>query len=177
MVKILIACLLLAALQTPLHAQSFFAHDTNSTRLERVEYVLGATLAFSLFDYVGFSLARNNFNLNYGHPALLIYHIFQSSVGILVDYLLYQKFGLPSAISFDLMWWTWIDDFGFYGWANLVNPPSPWSNRTTAYIPDKLCCASWTPVGLIRQDREYIPTNTLVAQAMAGLVVSIAILW
>ncbi len=42
------------------------AQDTTSTKLERAGYVVGSSLAFSLIDYVGYSLVRK---ANYG-PAL-----------------------------------------------------------------------------------------------------------
>jgi hypothetical protein len=151
---------------------------SESSRFERAGYVLGASLGLSLFDYLGFNIARNNWDTHYGHPALLVYHLVLGAVGTAINYILYEKLGLSSAIAFDLMWWTWADDFGFYGWANLLNPAEPWGNRSNTYFSDNTCCASWTPVGLVRKNNEFIPTNTLVAQALVGFSISMAIaLW
>ena len=101
---------------------------------------------------------------------------FMEAVQAGICYLLYQAFGISSALALNVMWWTWIDEWGFYGWANLLNPPYPWVDRATAYIADDLCYASWTPIGLLRKNSQSIPSNTLIAQAVIGPSVSIAIL-
>jgi hypothetical protein len=149
----------------------------DSTRLKRVEFVVGASLAYSLIDYVGFNLLKVAHNSSAGYIPPVWYRFFQGAVQAAITYCLYKEFGIKSAIAFTLMWWTWVDDWGFYGWGNLLNPPYPWVDRATAYIPDALYGASWTPVGLVRKNNKYIPSNTLVAQAVIGLSISIAILW
>jgi hypothetical protein len=166
----------IALLLTLLLISSIRAQD--STRLERVEYVLGASAAFSLIDFLGFNITRNNFDTRPGHSALEIYHLVESSLGVAIDYLLYEKFGIPTAISFDLLWWTWVDDLGFYGWTNLINPPAPSYNRTNNGLQGtSIDWAGWTPIGLLRPQGSGIARSSLIAQAVVGFSISIAILW
>jgi hypothetical protein len=139
------------------------ARGQDSTRLKRIEYVVGASLAFSLVDYMGFDLLKVAHDAPAGYVPPVWYRFFEGAVQAAFTYFLYKAFGISSAIALTVMWWTWIDDWGFYGWANLLNPPYPWVDRATAYIPDALYGASWTPVGLVRKNSEYIPSNTLVA--------------
>jgi hypothetical protein len=38
-------------------------------------------------------------------------HVLLATVGTAINYFLYEKLGLSSAIAFDLLLWTWWDDF------------------------------------------------------------------
>ncbi len=154
-------------------------HAQDSTRLERIGYVVGASLAFSLADYIGYSFARVD-NVN-GHAAWW-YHAIQISLQTAISYVLYKKFGLPSTIAFNLIWWSWGDDLAYYGWANLINPPHPdgglWEDRDHNGLRDnQITWAGWTPIGLLRPQGSLIARSTLISQAMVGLAISIAIIW
>jgi hypothetical protein len=158
-------------------ASGLRAQDT--TRLARYEYVIGASLAFSLADYVGYSLARV-YNVD-GHAAWW-YHAISSSVQIAISYLLYEKFGLPSTIAFNLIWWSWCDDIGYYGWADLINPGKQsvgvWENREGNGLRDNhITWAGWTPIGLLRPQGSLIARDALITQAVIGFSISMAILW
>src|SRR5206468_6952336 len=88
----------------------------NLSRGERIGYVCAASLAFSLFDYIGHNATKTD------HAARLAYRIFQPAVQAGITYFLYKQCGLNSAISFNIIWWTWGDDLAYYGWAYLINP-------------------------------------------------------
>ncbi len=156
----------MASCSSVLHAQP------DSARLERTAYVLGSSLAFSLFDYVGYGLVRKN------NQAPLSYRLLQVSVQAAISYFLYKQCGLSSAITFNLMWWTWCDDISFYGWGNLLNPSwPPWENRThNGLMGRQIDWAYWTPIGLTRPWKSLIARDVLVAQAAIGFSVSIGYL-
>jgi hypothetical protein len=168
----------------PAKAQSWTTQDSTKTdgaqRLERIEYVVGASLAFSLFDYVGYNLVRTNSS----SPSW--YRLLEGTVQTAISYFLYKECGLSSVISFNLIWWTWGDDMAYYGWTNLLNPASPnrlnpdsdWENRTNSGLKIRdIGWAGWTPIGLTRPQGSNIARSTLIAQAVIGLSVSIGILW
>ena len=162
-VVVVLACFILIC-NSPLRAQ-------DSLRFERAAYVVGATAAFSLFDYFGYYLI-------YEKGIHTPYRLLQSAVQAGISYLLYEKFGLPSAIAFNLMWWSWCDDFGFYAWADIINPPGPWANRADNQMQyNNINWAGWTPVGLMRPQGSVISRDVLITQALTGFVVSMSILW
>ena len=176
MKTLFLSSLLTLLLTENISAQTIFQHDTTSTRLERFEYVLGGTVAFSLLDYFGINLARQLGMKNEGLPND-IYHAAMGAVAVALNYWLYTKLGLPSVIAFDLLWWSWTDDLGYMAWANVLNLPSPWPNRTTEQFTENICCAEWTPVGILQGYREFLPRSTIFGQSAVGLAVALAILW
>ncbi|MDP4199688.1 MAG: hypothetical protein Q8922_03695 [Bacteroidota bacterium] len=144
-------------------------------RVQRIEYVIGSSLAFSLLDYVGFNL-----DVRQLHNIAWVYHGIQSVAQAAITYFLYKTCGLSSAIAFNLIWWTWGDDLGYYGWAYALNPPShgSWENRVYNGLQShQISWAYWTPIGLLRPRSALIARDALVAQAIVGLSVSMAILW
>ena len=169
--------LIISLLLVLVYSATAYSQDTtaaiHSTRPERMEYVLGATAAFSLFDYIGYNLVRKN------AEASTIYRIVQGVTQAAISYILYKTVGLSSAISFNLIWWTWGDDIAYYGWTQLFNPAGPvWENRTNSGLRDpEVYWAGWTPIGLLRPQGSLIARDALLAQAMIGFSISMAILW
>ena len=163
------------SIQDSLQLTSFYPKPDTiehpSTKLERVAYVIGGSVTFSLLDFLGFNLTES-------HPgARLGYRVIQVVSQTAISYFLYKKFGLTSAISFNLIWWTWGDDLGFYGWTNLVNPAAPWFNRDfNGLHGNGVSWAGWTPIGLLRRQGTIIDKYTLFSQALVGLSISIIIL-
>jgi hypothetical protein len=151
----------------------------DSTRWKRIEYVAGASLAFSLIDYVGFNLVRTP------HGPGFLYRCLEATEQTAISYFLYKTCGLSSVIAFNLIWWTWGDDIAYYGWTNLLNPASPnsfnsyvWENRTNSGLRlTDIGWAGWTPIGLTRPQGSNIARSTLIAQAIVGFSISIGILW
>lgn len=133
------------------------------TKIERIGYVCGASLAFSLFDYIGYNLVRDD------HNAVFYYRILETAIGSALTYFLYKECGINSAISFDLIWWTWGDDLGYYGWANLLKSRYGFKLQSVTW-------AGWTPIGLTRKKNSIIDNATLTIQAMIGFSISIGIL-
>ena len=158
-------------------AQVRFENDSTSTRAERLEYVLGASAAFGLFDYVGINLAHDLFRHSSIDRVNAGYHVALGLVGAALNYFLWRRLGLPSALSFDVLWWSWTNDFAYMAWANVLNPASPWPNRTTERFTQTICCAGWTPVGLLQGYKSSLPRSTLIAQSAFGIGVSMALIW
>ncbi|HEY3876106.1 MAG TPA: hypothetical protein VGM92_11565 [Candidatus Kapabacteria bacterium] len=176
LVKILIIFALLCfAVTGRLRAQ------TDTARWRHIEYVVGASAGFSLLDYVGHNLLRSTKG---EHITDSWYYDLEAGIQIAISYFLYRTCGLSSAISFNLIWWTWGDDLGYYGWAMLINPSSDghrWENRSwngwDNALGSGINWAGWTPVGLLRPQRSAIAESTLLAQAIIGFSVSIGLLW
>jgi hypothetical protein len=144
--------------------------------LERYEYVIGSCLAFSLVDYLGYNiLVKSN---PYSTGKINALHVLDVTLGGAINYFLYKTCGLSSALSFDLIWWTWGLDLGFSGWGDVINPPSPWVNRANSSLHSAaVYWAGWTPVGILRAPKSNIALSTLYAQAIVGFSVSMAIIW
>jgi hypothetical protein len=149
----------------------------SSTKLERTAWVVGSSMAFSLFDYVGFNFVKGP------NHAPLWYRAIQTSVQAGLSYLLYKKLGLNSAISFNLIWLAWGDDIGYYGWASVFNPAAVnssgirWENREHNGLRDNhITWAYWTPIGWFRPYKSVIARDALIAQALIGFSVAIVIL-
>jgi hypothetical protein len=154
------------------------ARAQDSTRLARYEYVVGGILVFSLADYIGFNLANNPNGIPFW------YRCIEATEQTAISYFLYKTCGLSSVIAFNLIWWTWGEDLAYYGWTNLFNPSSDalnksdWENRTNSGLRTTgIDWAGWTPIGLTRPQGSKIARSTLIAQAVIGFSVSMAILW
>ncbi len=156
-------------------------HTAGELRLERYELVIGSALTFSLVEYLGYNIFVTSNPAKTQQNVLL--HVFDAAFGGAINYFLYQTCGLSSAISFDLMWWTWNLDLGFYGWGDVINPAYPWINRTESSLntahwhSNSIDWAGWTPIGLLRKQGSPIALSSLYAQAIIGFSISMAILW
>jgi hypothetical protein len=156
-----------------LFAKPYSANAQDSTRLTRIEYVIGASLAFSLIDYVGF-----NIDVRQHHHSEWMYHGIQSALQAAITYFLYETCGLKSALAFNLIWWSWADDLGYYGWAYALNPPTGWENRSFNGLQNhEITWAYWTPIGLMRPSRVNIARDAVIAQSIIGVSLSIPLLW
>jgi hypothetical protein len=173
MIKIYIFAVLFCVVACrPIHAQ------TDSARWKHIEYVAGASVAFSFFDYWGFNLVNRT-------KFISPYRVLEGIVQLAISYFLYKTCGISSTIAFNLMWWTWDDDIFYYGWADLFNLKSPnalnpviWENRAGSGLNYSApYWAGWTPIGLLRHKNAPIARNALLAQAFIGFSVSMAILW
>lgn len=158
-----IAILLLVALSAQ-------AQEQKPSPWEKAAWVAGSTLALGLYDYIGYNLAKEN-STSEG-----IYRVSFVLVQAGVTYLLYEKFGLPSAIAVNLIWWTFGVDMVFYGISEIsplggqFSGPGSWEEDSRNGIKH----AGWTPVGLVRGG-ERIPRNTIVAQSIIGAAIGIGI--
>lgn len=141
---------------------------------EKLLYLLGASVFFAGFDYLGYNATRQ-------HPsALSVYRVLQGLTQLAISWFLYEQVGLPTAIGFNLIWWTFGDDFLYYGYAELMNPGHPWESRGELgrkVMGNHCTWAYWTPVGILRgmkRDRA-IAGSTLIAQSLVGLTAAISI--
>jgi hypothetical protein len=150
------------------------AEKYEPSALEKVAWLAGASVAFAGFDYVGYNLVRNT------TTPRLIYRVVQFGVQVGLSWLLYKKFGLPTAIGFNIFWWTFGDDFIFYGITELCNVGGTWQRR--GIFKDNISnnnttWAYWTPIGILRgmDQTKPIAGNTLIAQSLIGACLAVAI--
>ena len=146
--------------------------------LERLLWLAGASVAYAGFDYIGYNATRNN------PSALRAYRVTQVLMQSAISWLLYEQVGLPTAISFNLIWWTFGMDFLYYGYAEIINPGHPWESRGdfgNGVLANRCGWAYWTPVGISRGMKRGKPiaANTLIAQSLVGLglAVTITLAW
>jgi hypothetical protein len=132
--------------------------------LEKKGYMLGGVVVFSAFDYIGYNLTKNDHGV-----APIGYRIAQLLVQAGITKFLIDEVGLPEAIGFNVIWWTWGADLMYYQWGRILPP----HDMLTAN--KQVTWASWTPVGLIRGGKKPIAHNTLFAQATIGLSISLAL--
>ncbi|HWF44590.1 MAG TPA: hypothetical protein VG537_08105 [Candidatus Kapabacteria bacterium] len=174
--------LVMIAINSPVQAQPITLHqDTVVTRdtavqmskLGQIAYVLGASVGFSLGDYIAFNVLKDR---DYVYQPPRAFRIIEGMTQVAITYLLYHYCGLSSAISFNLMWWTWVDDFAYYAWGYTTNL-FPWeSSRESGLRFNEYTSAGWTPLGLLRPQGSAISKSTLLAQSAAGFSISMAIL-
>ncbi len=168
--KAFVIFFLLVSFSVALHAQDTTIHPN---KLEKLGYVAGAGLTFSLLDYVGFSLVRGN------NSAPGWYRVAEGTVQAAISYFLYKECGLSSAISFNLIWWTWGLDLAWYGWSYVLNPASDghWENRSWSGLYGRqITWAGWTPIGLLRPQGSPIARDALYWQSIIGFAISVTIL-
>ncbi len=160
------ACTALLLL-TALSAQ---AQDQKPSPWEKAAWVAGSAVALGLYDYIGYNLTSAN------PTSEGIYRVSFVLVQAGVTYILYKKFGLPSAIAINLIWWTFGVDMVFYGISEIsplgrpFSGPGSWQEDSRSGITH----AAWTPVGLIRGGGR-IPGDTIVAQSIIGAAIGIGI--
>ena len=142
------------------------------SQLERMAYVVGASLGFSLADYITFNALKGRDYVYDPRAFRIIEGITQGAI----TYLLYRYCSLSSAISFNLMWWTWCDDLAYYGWGYTLGL-FPWeSSEESGLRFHEYDSAGWTPIGLLRPQGSSIAKSTLLAQSAVGFSISMAIL-
>lgn len=144
------------------------------TSLEKVMYLAGASLLYAGIDFVGYNLSKGN------GRTLLGYRIFQLLMQAGITCALYELCGLPTAASFNLLWWSFGLDILYYGYAEAVNAGGDWERRgnfRANVMGNKATWAYWTPVGISRgmKRSEPIAGSTLVAQSLVGLGIALTI--
>lgn len=157
-----------------LPAADSLATESRSGAGEKSLYLTGAALGFALFDYVGFNLVRNS------DTGLPIYRVVQALTQLAVSWLLYETVGLPTAIGFNLIWWTWGLDAIYYGYTELFNAGGSWERRgafQSQIMGNRCTWASWTPVGITRgmDPEKRIAGDTLIAQSLLGAALAFTI--
>jgi hypothetical protein len=141
---------------------------------EKLMYLGIATLSMSLFDYVGFNLVRDT------RTPKTIYRALQVVMQAGITWLLHEDLGLPTAVAFNLISWTWGMDALFYGYTELFNVGGGWSGRGAFrkdIMQNNCTWASWTPVGIAHgmDNSKPIAGDTLVAQFLLGAVAAITV--
>ena len=142
--------------------------------LEKLAWLTGASVAFAGFDYVGFNLTKRN------PSSLIAYRVCQVLFQTGVSWLLYEKLGLPAAVGFNLIWWSFGDDFLYYCYAEVLNPGGHWESRGNLrnnVMRNHVTWAYWTPLGIMRGMKRSRPIagDALLAQSLIGLSLAVTI--
>jgi hypothetical protein len=149
----------------------FSASSSAQPHWERAAYVGGAVVLLGVYDYVGYNLTYAN------KTALTAYRISFFALQGVLTYLLYEKFGLPSAIGLNLIWWTFGVDMVYYAACEFnTNASGSWASKGAWALDSQngIGHAEWTPVGIV-QPGSRIPGDTIVAQSLAGAAIGIGI--
>ncbi len=141
---------------------------------EKLLYLFGASVVYAGFDYVGFNITKSN------PTALTIYRVLQVATQAAISWLLYDQVGLTTAISFNVIWWTFGDDILYYGYAELFNPGGGWESRgafRNSIIGNQCTWAYWTPIGITRgiDRKKVIAGDTLIAQSLIGAILAVSL--
>lgn len=140
----------------------------------KVLYLAAATAAFAMFDYICFNLVRVN------GAALRIYRLVQVLVQLGITWLLYGAVGLPTAIAYNVVWWTWGADAVYYAYTALFNAGGHWERRgafTKNILGNRCTWAWWTPVGIARGMSKTTPIRggVILAQSLLGVLLALAL--
>ena len=144
------------------------------TAWEKSLWLTGSCLVFSGFDYWGYNVSRDSRGV-----APIGYRVCQLALQGVITKVLDELVGPDVAISFNVMWWAGVDDELYHFWAEALNAyptdgHGSWK-RVSEYGSD---ARNWTPVGLLQHgypSHARIPGNTLLAQAIGGMGISLAI--
>lgn len=150
------------------------AVDAQPPAGEKLLWLAGASAAFSLFDYVGFNMARTD------DGSLKLYRVVQVLVQAGLTWLLHETAGLGTAVAFNLVWWTWGMDALYYVYTDMFNAGGHWEKRGAferAILGNQCTWAWWTPIGISRgmDNKRPIAGDALMAQVAIGAAAAITI--
>jgi len=163
--------LLLALLFIPLY---FCFSQSDTTMLSRMGEVAVASCIFAAYDYIGYNVCKKSPSL------LVIYRISQFILQGILTWQLWEHGGFRCALSFNLLWWTFVDDLIYYGYASIANPSGSWENKnSTKEALSNVTWAYWTPIGIVKGMKRnvVIEKPLLYWQASIGVCVSFTILF
>jgi hypothetical protein len=141
----------------------------------KVLYLAIATAFFALFDYISFNLVRTI------STALRIYRLIQVLVQLAITWVLLRTVGLPTAIAYNVVWWTWGADALYYVYTAIFNAGGHWERRGAfrKYVLGNRCTwAWWTPVGVAKgmSKKTVIRGDVLIAQSLIGVILALALI-
>lgn len=130
---------------------------------------------FALFDFFGYNISKRKgwVNEKFINP----YRIAQATVQVGITLYLLLQYDLISALSFNILWWTWCADWIFY----LYCIPFGWifdlSGGWKTPFKNIVRWAWWTPYGLaeILGEKEIIAWQYLMLQSIIGILITIII--
>ena len=145
------------------------------TVLEKSLWLTGSCLVFSGFDYWGYNASKDV----HGN-APMGYRVCQLALQAVITKVLDEVVGSDVAVSFNIMWWTGVDE-ELYHFLGEVTNGYPGDGRGTWHKVRQYGSAvrNWTPVGLLQHgypSHERIAGNTLLVQAMGGIGVTLVII-
>lgn len=141
---------------------------------EKLLWLAGASITFSLFDFVAFNHVRAT------GASMPAYRVLQTMVQAGISWILYEYAGLPTAVAFNIAWWTWSMDALYYVYADTLDLKNGWEPRgsfETNIMGNRCTWAWWTPVGIAQgmNNKKPIAGDTLMAQMLLGAALAITV--
>ena len=132
---------------------------------KKILYLVGASVVAGTVDWAGFNLARNS------PTKLRLYRVGQWMMHGALFWIIKEQVGLPTAIGFVVVGWTFNFDLVYYLVDGTIG-----DGDFRDVLNDEVRHAGYTPVGWFRGwTNEKIAGNTLFAQAGAGLAFAITL--
>lgn len=142
--------------------------EAQPTRGERALWLGIGYTAFTLYDYLLYPAIAPH-----GSQDLLLYRVSQLAVQAGLTWLLIDQTDWRTGLAFNLLWWTWWNDFGYYALYE-IRTPGTFANEVLA---NRVTWAWWTPYGLARGNKSKpIEANILITQAGIGGVISFSLI-
>ena len=149
--------------------------EEKPTALEKSLWLMGGCLVFSGFDYWGYNASKNDHGV-----APVGYRVCQLALQGVITEILHEVAGSDVAISFNIMWWTGVDEELYHFWGEVTNAyPTDGRGSWKRVREDGSTVRNWTPVGLLQHgypSHARISGNTLLAQSIGGAGVSFVII-
>lgn len=134
-------------------------------------------IIFSLYDYFGFHISYKKGWEDF--TPINPYRISQSIIQLIITAILLIFFGWLSALTFNILWWTWWADLLFYLWYDLLRvfgyPRKPRGFREQV-MGNKVTWAYWTAWGILRlkHKHEIMTWKEIFFQAIIGLIIVVS---
>ncbi len=169
---------------TPIHVSNAWQSDSlrgdvppevQPSAGEKLLWLAGASITFSLFDFVAFNHVRAT------GASMPAYRVLQTMVQAGISWILYEYAGLPTAVAFNIAWWTWSMDALYYVYADTLDiEKHGWEPRgsfETNIMGNRCTWAWWTPVGIAQgmNNKKPIAGDTLMAQMLLGAALAITV--
>ena len=149
--------------------------EDKPTVLEKSLWLTGSCLVFSGFDYWAYNVSKDHHGI-----APLGYRISQLALQGVITKVLGDLVGPDVAISFNVLWWSGVDEELYHFWGEVTNAYSNDGHGTWRRVREVGSAnRNWTPVGLLQHgypSHQRIAGNTLLTQALGGVGVSFMII-
>lgn len=144
--------------------------------MKQFYYAVYLLIFYSLCDYIGYNKSKKDGAVNIYHGMM---------VGMLVWYAgcVWWWVSLRCAIILLVLWWTWLADWMYYGWAMLTNGFGniAWDGRRITgaiFKVNAITSAEWTPVGLANKyffGQKVSQWQELIGMTLCGIGASICV--
>lgn len=144
--------------------------------MKQFYYAVYLLIFFSLSDYIGYNRSKKDGMVNTYHGIMF---------GLLVLYIgcMWWWVSWKCAAIVFLLWWTWLADWMYYGWAMLTDGSGNigWEGRQVTraiFKVNAITSSQWTPLGIYERRRWGFTQDKwqwLALQTAIGILISIGL--